>query len=380
MKKEGISMHYLDHAATTPIHPKVSRKIMQTFEDFGNPSSIYQFGRRSKKVLNETRQLVKEVLHAQRQDDIVFTSSGSEANNLVIQSVMKEYANEKVHFITSCIEHASVFKTMQWAETQGVEVTYLPVNSYGVVDVQVLKEAIKENTRLVSVMFINNEIGTYQPIQEIGELLRDTGILFHTDAVQAFGHEFIDVQELGVDYLTFSGHKINAPKGIGGLYRRNETPLHPMVYGGGQEKGYRSGTENIPYVAGLKQAIEIKLEQPTKNYQEFIKELETQLDLSRIEYEWNGDRNYCTSRIGNLWIKHISASQLLISCDLNQVYVSAGSACSAGSLEPSRVLLSLFDEQSPRIHQSIRISFGYETSKKDIEAFVQSILQLKNRL
>ena len=376
-------MHYLDHAATTPVSKKVQEVIAQTLVEYGNPSSLYQLGRRSKELMRQARLTIAKSINAQ-ESEILFTASGSEANNLAIQSILQQFAVQKGHLITSRIEHPSVMKVMQYAESIGFEVTYLPVDQFGRVSVLDVKKHLRDNTRLVSIMMINNETGSKQPIAEIGELLSGHPAVFHTDAVQAFGQEAIDVCQLQVDYLSASGHKINAPKGIGFLYHRKTTPLVSLIKGGGQEQGFRAGTENIPYIVGLAQAV-LEIEQQRQermNQQiELITYLQQQLKHEKLSFELNGYHvNTNSTHVVNIWLKGLPSSQVIIMADMAGVCVSAGSACSAGSLTPSPVLRAIYGEEDRRLQESIRLSFGSTSSKEDIDAFIAAIRPLAKRL
>ncbi|MGY3724328.1 cysteine desulfurase [Granulicatella balaenopterae] len=375
-------MNYLDHAATTPIHPEVQKAIFEAMNHFGNPSSLYKIGRLEKKVLADCKQVIKDELHAENSDSIIFTASGSEANNLAIKSIIAEFFEEKGHLITSNIEHPSVRKVFEWAETQGFDVTYLPVNEEGLLSADEVAAALRPDTRLVSIMTVNNEVGSMQPIKEVGEVLVKHTARFHTDAVQAFGQEALDVSELQVDYLSASGHKINAPKGIGFLYKKSSAPLLPLIAGGGQEEGLRAGTENMPYIVGLTEAIKQmaarRPEQTTLN-KELLAYLQEQLTANGISFEMNGYSESNSSHVCNLWLKGLKASQLIILSDLKDVMISAGSACSAGSLKPSPVLTALFGEESERLQESVRISFGLGSKREDIDEFIAIVKNLAKR-
>ncbi len=375
-------MNYLDHAATTPIHPEVQKAIVEAMKHFGNPSSLYKIGRQEKKVLADCKAVIKQELHADSKDSIIFTASGSEANNLVIKSIVSEFKEDKGHLITTNIEHPSVRKVFEWAATQGFDVTYLAVNELGIISVSDVKEALREDTRLVSIMTVNNEIGSIQPIKEIGELLINHTARFHTDAVQAFGQEELDVKELQVDYLSASGHKINAPKGIGFLYKKESIPLSSLILGGGQEEGLRAGTENMPYIVGLMTAVQqmaLRRQEQTNLNRELLVYLQEQLTINQIDFELNGYSKSNSSHVCNIWLKGLKASQLIILSDLKDVMISAGSACSAGSLKPSPVLTALFGEESQRLSESVRISFGLGSKREDIDEFVEIVKSLAHK-
>lgn len=374
--------HYLDHAATTPLHPRVIQVMTEQMQQYANPSSLYQDAHLQKQVIRQARECIAQEIHA-KEEEIIFTGSGSEGNNTVIQSVVHQHLQEKGHFITSAIEHPSVRNTMKWAESLGFEVTFLPVDESGVVSLSDVRAAIKDTTCLISLMWINNETGSRQPIEEVSLLAKERGILMHTDAVQAFGHERIDVEKCGVDYLTASAHKINGPKGVGFLYKRTSAPLVSLVKGGGQEFGFRAGTENVIGIAGFKEAlIETQATRVQQNalQEELGEYLASCLKKENILFEWNARTTSNSSHVWNLWVKGVKASQMMIVCDLAEIAVSAGSACSAGSLEASPVLTACYGKESDRIWESIRLSFGYGSSKADVEAFVQAILPLAKKV
>ncbi|MCQ9210616.1 cysteine desulfurase family protein [Granulicatella seriolae] len=375
-------MIYLDHAATTPVHLLVQTTIASALQDYGNPSSLYAIGRQQKQAILGAKKRIADYINAVP-EEIIFTASGSEANNLAIQSILSTYHKEKGHLITSQIEHPSVRKTMQWAETLGFTVTYLPVNQEGMISLKDLEAAITKETRLVSIMMVNNEIGSQQPIKDIAALLKEYQIPLHTDAVQAFGQEGIDVDELGVDFLSVSGHKINAPKGIGFLYKRKTSKLLPLIHGGSQENGLRAGTENVPYILGLAKAVDIieefQDERIAKN-KLLMELLFDSLHQEGIDFEVNGYSSTNSHHVVNIWLKHIPSSQVVIVCDLAGIAISAGSACSAGSLEPSPILTALYGSDSPRVSESIRISFGYQSQEEDILRLIQALKPLAEKL
>jgi len=248
-------VNYLDYAATTPVHSEVLKVITKEMASFGNPSSVYRIGREQKQKIERVRKAILKELQASPHDAVIFTSSGSEGNNLVFESIRKHFAKEKGHIIVSAVEHPSVRKSAEFLEQEGFDVTYLAPNREGSIEVSAVEKALREDTRLVSIMTVNNETGARFPIEEIAALLKETPTYFHTDAVQAFAQEPLTVE--GIDYLTASGHKIYAPKGIGFLYKSKDAPIHALIKGGGQELGFRAGTENVPYILGLEKAIQI---------------------------------------------------------------------------------------------------------------------------
>lgn len=375
-----ISLHYLDYAATTPVVEEVKKAIFEEMAYFGNPSSVYQIGRSQKQKIQAVKRDILQELHGAMNDSIIFTGSGSEANNLVFESICQQFAEEKGEIIISGIEHPSVKKSAAYAEQLGFTIIALTPDKSGCISVNQVEEALTDKTRLVSIMTVNNETGAYQPIHEIGELLIKHPAYFHSDAVQAFAQEEIDVTASHIDYLSASGHKIHAPKGIGFLYKKKEAPIHALIKGGGQEQGWRAGTENVPYIVGLQKALALAIQ--TRNdkknrYLELSKYLQDQLTARQIPFEINGDELRKSPHICNVWLKGIPASQTLIMCDLHQVAVSAGSACSAGSLEPSPVLSLMYPQNKSRVVESVRISFGGDTTTEDIDAFISSISSIK---
>lgn len=379
-RERTIALHYLDYAATTPVVEEVQKAIFEEMAYFGNPSSVYQIGRSQKQKIQATKKDILQELHAAMNDSIIFTGSGSEANNLVFESICQHYAEEKGEIIISGIEHPSVKKSAAHAEQLGFAIITLTPDESGCISVKQVEEALTENTRLVSIMTINNETGAYQPIHEIGELLVDHPAYFHTDAVQAFAQEEIDVTASHIDYLSASGHKIHAPKGIGFLYKKKSAPIHALIKGGGQEQGWRAGTENVPYIVGLQKALALAIQtrnEKKNRYLEVSKYLQDQLTARQIPFEINGDELRKSPHICNVWLKGIPASQTLIMCDLHQVAVSAGSACSAGSLEPSPVLSLMYPQNKSRVVESVRLSFGGDTTTEDIDAFISSISSIK---
>lgn len=367
-------MNYIDYAATTPVNSEVLEVIVNEMDAFGNPSSIYRIGREQKQKIERVKKAILKELHGQPQDAVIFTSSGSEGNNLVFESIREHFFKEKGHIIVSAVEHPSVRKSAEFLEKDGFDVTYITPNRDGIIVASQVEDALREDTRLVSVMTVNNETGARFPIEEIASLLKDSPVYFHTDAVQAFAQEPLSVE--GIDYLTASGHKIYAPKGIGFLYKSKEAPLHALIKGGGQELGFRAGTENVPYIIGLEKAMQIVTSNQkslVKNYQELRSYLFEKLHEKNIEFEVNGVANQKNPHICNLWLKGRKATQTLIFSDLKDVSISAGSACSAGSVQISPVLSAMFPGEESRLEESVRLSFGMESTKQDIDAFVDAL-------
>ncbi len=372
-------MIYLDNNATTPLHPKVKEKIVNFLDKYGNPSSAHSLGREVRFYIEEARKEIATFLNCDP-EEIIFTSSGSEANNTILKSMVKCCVNscssENIHIISSRIEHPSVLNTLKCIEHQHIEVTYLPVDQYGLIDPDDVKKAIKKNTALISIMFANNEIGTIEPIEEIGKIAKEYNIPFHTDAVQAVGKVDIDLQKINIDYLTLSGHKIYAPKGIGALYKRKNTkPICPLINGGHQEFSLRAGTENTIGIVALGEAFkQLKLEM--KDEIARIKYLRDKLEnglKAKIEnIKINGHLEKRLPGTLNVSFKNIEGESILLRLDLYGIAVSTGSACSSGSLDPSHVITSICDE--PEIaHSSVRFSLGRENSEDEIDKTIDIV-------
>jgi len=355
-------VNYLDYAATTPVNAEVLEVITKEMASFGNPSSVYRIGREQKQKIERVKKAILSELQASPHDAIIFTSSGSEGNNLVFESIRVHFAKEKGHIIVSGVEHPSVRKPAEFLAKEGFEVTYLDPNKDGIVTVSQVEKALREDTRLVSIMTVNNETGARFPIEEMATLLKETPVFFHTDAVQAFAQEELNVD--GIDYLTASGHKIYAPKGIGFLYKSKDAPLHALIKGGGQELGFRAGTENVPYILGFEKAMRIVVG---------AREELAKLTQKSIEFEMNGISNPKNPHICNIWLKGRKATQILIFNDLKDVSISAGSACSSGSVQISPVLSAMYPGENSRLEESIRLSFGMGSTKEDIDAFVDAL-------
>ena len=385
MKRKNI---YLDYAATTPLDPKVLEAMLPYLkEEYGNPSSIHSLGQRALLAIDKAREEVAEFLNCQA-EEIIFTGSATEANNLaikgVIQNLKSEIGNAKPHIITSQIEHHAILEPCHQLEKKGLaEVTYLPVNKEGIVSVSEVKKAIKKNTVLISIMYANNEIGTVQPIAEIGKLLKSikSKIYFHTDAVQAINYLDCDVHKLGIDLLTLSAHKIYGPKGIGALFIRKGTPLEPQILGGGHEFGFRSGTENVAGIVGLGTAVV-----EVKNQKSKIKNLERLRDKLINEIlknipgsKLNGSRKNRLPNNANFTFEGVEGEALVIALDQEGICASTGSACSSKSLEPSHVLLALGLSEIGA-HGSLRLTLGRYTTEKEIEKILKVLPKIIKRL
>ncbi|KKP43003.1 MAG: cysteine desulfurase NifS, cysteine desulfurase [candidate division WS6 bacterium GW2011_GWC1_33_20] len=364
---------YLDNAATTRLNPKVLDSMLPYLkESYGNPSSIHFLGRENKKAIDKAREQVAKSLNAQF-NEIFFTGGGSESDNWAIKGVAFANESKGKHIITTNIEHHAVLHTCKYLEKYGFEITYLPVKSNGIIDIEDLKKAIREDTILISVMFANNEIGTIQPIKEIGEIAREKGIYFHTDAVQAIGHIPIDVKELNIDLLSLSAHKFNGPKGVGVLYIKSGVNILSMIHGGGQERGKRAGTENVAGIVGLGEAIEIA----TKDIEKKSKYLITLRDrtikelINRIpDTILNGDPKKRLPGNINVCFKYIEGESILLMLDMKGLAASSGSACTSGSLKPSHVLLAI-GLPHEIAHGSLRLTLSEETTDKDMEYLLE---------
>ncbi len=376
---------YMDHAATTPVDPRVLEAMLPYFsEKFGNASSIYSLGREARQAIEEARRTVAEILHA-KPEEIIFTSCGSESDNLAIRGVAfaQRHRGKGNHIITSPIEHHAVGHTVEQLEKYfGFEVTYVPVDKYGVVDPDDVGRAIRDDTILITIMYANNEVGTIEPIAEIGKIARKKGIPFHTDAVQAAGALSLNVDELNVDLMSLSGHKFYAPKGIGILYVRKGTPLLPMQTGGGHEQNRRAGTENVPYIVGIATALKIAYEEFESN-NSHVKRLRDKLIqgiMERIpDVQLTG---HPTNRLPNnasFIFKNAEGESILLGLDLKGVCASSGSACTSGSLEPSHVLLAMGIPPEDA-HGSIRLTLGRENTDEDVDYVLEVLPPIVQRL
>ncbi|MBW3111913.1 cysteine desulfurase [Bacillus sp. MCCB 382] len=374
---------YLDHAATSPMHPEVIDEMTTVMkETFGNPSSIHSFGRASRHLVDHARTIIAESIHAEY-NEIIFTSGGTEADNLaIIGSAEANMANGK-HIITTQTEHHAVLHACAFLESKGFEVTYLPVDRSGRISMEDLQKELRDDTILVTIMFGNNEVGTLQPIKEIGELLKDHQAYFHSDAVQAFGLTAMNVQELGVDLLSVSGHKINGPKGIGFLYTHKNVDILPRLYGGEQERKRRAGTENVPAITGLGKAVELaqhSIEEKHSKLSELKKLLKETLTDDGIEFEENGSLEHGLPHVLNLSFPGTDVESMLVNLDMSGIAVSSGSACTAGSIEPSHVLVAMYGKQSERSRNSIRFSFGIGNTEEQIEWTAHEVARIVKRL
>jgi len=373
---------YLDNAATTKTAPEVVEAMLPFFSEYyGNASSIYTLGSASKKALNRARRTLADYLGA-KQEEIYFTAGGSEADNWALKAAAEAYREKGKHIITTRIEHHAVLHTCEYLEKQGYEVTYIGVDENGVVKLEELEAAIRWDTILISVMYANNEVGTLQPIREIGQMAHDRGILFHTDAVQAFGQLPIQVEELHIDMLSASAHKMNGPKGVGCLYIRSGLKLRSFIHGGAQERSRRAGTENIPGIVGFGKALEravrimpekIKKETELRDY--LIKQIYEKIPYCRL----NGDRSRRLPGNVNFSFQFVEGESLLIMLDMKGICGSSGSACTSGALDPSHVLLAL-GLSHELAHGSLRLTLSEENTREEMDTVVEAIAEIVGKL
>lgn len=373
---------YLDNAATTKTRPEVVEAMLPYFtEYYGNPSSVYEFSTPSKKAITEARETIAKSLGA-KTNEIYFTAGGSESDNWAIKATAEAYESKGKHIITSKIEHHAVLHTCEYLEKRGFEITYLDVDENGTVKLDELKKAIRPDTILISIMFANNEIGTIQPIKEIGEIAKEHGIIFHTDAVQAYAHVPINVDEYHIDMLSVSGHKFNGPKGIGFLYIRTGLKLRSFIHGGSQERKRRGGTENVPGIVGMGKAVEIAMANLAERtaYEVELRDYLIDRVLSEVPYvRLNGHRTNRLPNNANFAFQFIEGESLLIMLDMQGICGSSGSACTSGSLDPSHVLLAI-GLPHEIAHGSLRLTLSEETTKEDIDFTVDEIKKIVEKL
>ena len=373
---------YLDNAATTKTSEEVVAAMLPYFtEYYGNPSSVYEFASESKKAVSNARRTIAETLGAQ-ENEIYFTAGGSEADNWALKATAEAYQSKGKHIITTKIEHHAILHTAEYLEKRGFEITYIGVDENGVVKVDELEKAIRPDTILISVMFANNEIGTIEPIKEIGEIAKKHSVLFHTDAVQAYGQLPINVDELHIDMLSSSGHKLNGPKGIGFLYIRKGVKIRSFVHGGAQERKRRAGTENVPGIVGYGKAAEIAAKTMKERTAKEIELRDHLIDrvLAEVPYtRLNGHRTNRLPNNANFSFQFVEGESLLILLDNNGICASSGSACTSGSLDPSHVLLAI-GLPHEIAHGSLRLTLSAETTMEDIDFVVDCIKQIIERL
>ena len=373
---------YLDNAATTKTRPEVVEAMLPYFtEYYGNPSSVYEFATPSKKAIAEARETIAKSLGA-KTNEIYFTAGGSESDNWAIKATAEAYESKGKHIITSKIEHHAVLHTCEYLEKRGFEITYLDVDENGTVKLDELKKAIRPDTILISIMFANNEIGTIQPIKEIGEIAKEHGIIFHTDAVQAYAHVPINVDKYHIDMLSVSGHKFNGPKGIGFLYIRTGLKLRSFIHGGSQERKRRGGTENVPGIVGMGKAVEIAMANLAERtaYEVELRDYLINRVLSEVPYvRLKGHRTNRLPNNANFAFQFIEGESLLIMLDMQGICGSSGSACTSGSLDPSHVLLAI-GLPHEIAHGSLRLTLSEETTKEDIDFTVDEIKKIVEKL
>lgn len=371
---------YADYAATTHVSPTVAQVIYEGLtEQFGNASSIHTVGREARKLLDDARRNIAREFNVDAKE-IIFMSGATESNNTAIKGAAYRHQHKGKHLITSQVEHHAVLHVFNKLEQSGFEVTYLPVDRYGAINIEDLKQALREDTILVSIMTGNNEVGAIQPIDEIGELLNGHQALFHTDGVQAVGHMPLDLRALNIDLFTLTAHKLYGPKGVGLLYVKQGVDLEYQQLGGSQETKRRAGTENIPYILGMTQAIKEAHENMTERNVKLVNlkmHFINALTESDIPFEVNGDLNNQLPHILNLYFPFSDVEIMLTRLDMAGVYVSSGSACTAGSIEPSHVLTAMYGEDK-RTKQSVRFSFSYTMTEEEIEFIAQSIQEIYN--
>lgn len=373
---------YLDHAATTPTKPEVVEAMLPYFtESFGNPSAIYGFASKNKAKISEVRASIGKTLGTAT-ENIYFTAGGSESDNWALVATAEAYQEKGKHIITTKIEHHAILHTAEYLEQRGFEITYLDVDEDGLVRLEDLEKAIRPDTILISIMFANNEVGTIQPIKEIGALAKEKGILFHTDAVQAYGQIPIDVEELNIDMLSASGHKLYGPKGIGFLYIRKGVKIRSFIHGGAQERKRRAGTENVPGIIGLGKAVEIafttmneRIEKETTLRDHMISRI-----LEEIPYvKLNGHKTKRLPNNVNVSFRFVEGESLLIMLDMKGICASSGSACTSGSLDPSHVLLAL-GLPHEIAHGSLRLTLGDATTREDVDYVIDQLKEIVEKL
>lgn len=372
----------MDHSATTALSKEVLSSMMSYLtENYGNPSSIYSIGRTNRAAIEEARKTVADCLKCSEKE-VFFTASGTESDNWAIRGVAKALSIKGKHIITSAIEHPAILETCKDMEKQGYEVTYLPVDKDGLISLEDLKSAIRKDTVIVSIMTANNEIGTIQPVSEIGQICKQAGVYFHTDSVQAIGNMHIDVNKMNIDLMSISGHKFYGPKGVGVLYIRKGTKIKPFVTGGHQESGKRAATENVAGIVGLATAMKIATDNIDINCEK-LRELRDYM-ISRIENEipyvrLNGHRTNRMPGHVNFSFQYIEGEALLLMLDANGIAGSSGSACTSGSLDPSHVLLAI-GLPHEIAHGSLRLSMGTENTKEDVDYVVDKLKIIVQRL
>jgi cysteine desulfurase len=373
---------YFDNAATTPVRKEVYNEILPYFmQYYGNASSVYNIARESKKALEKARQQVAKALNADA-EEIYFTAGGSESDNFALKGVAEAMQKKGKHIITTQIEHHAILHTCEYLQQRGFEITYLPVDEYGKIRLEDLKKAIREDTILISVMFANNEIGTIQPIKQIGEIAKEKGIYFHTDAVQAVGHIKIDVKEMNIDLLSLSGHKLCAPKGVGAIYIKKGVTIQPFVHGGAQEKKRRAGTENIAGIVGLGKAIELADKEIEENTKKLVYLRDKLINgiLENIPYsKLNGHPIDRLPGNCNISFDFIEGEAMLLLLDSKGIAASSGSACTSGSLDPSHVLLAI-GLPHEKAHGSLRMTLEHYNTEQEVDTVLKELPMIVSKL
>lgn len=373
---------YMDHAATTPLRPEALEAMLPyLITHYGNASSVYAYGRDARKALDEAREEIAAVIGANPRE-IIFTGGGSEADNLAIKGVALAYKSKGNHIVTSAVEHHAVLDTCKYLEKLGFQVTVVPVDENGMVDPKAVEEAITDKTILVSIMHANNEVGTIQPIQEISRIVKEKGVIFHTDAVQSVGHIPVDVNDLGVDLLSFAGHKFYGPKGVGGLYVRKGIRFDPLIHGGGQERGHRAGTENVAAIVGMATALKLTAAEMDEEAARLTKLRDRLIDgiVERIpDVRVNGHRTQRLPNNVNVCFRYIEGESLLLNLDLQHVAASSGSACTSGSLDPSHVLLAM-GLPHEIAHGSLRLTLGRDTTVDEVDYVLEILPGIVDKL
>jgi len=372
----------MDYSATTPVKAEVLQEMIPYFtEHYGNPSSLYTIGMESKMAVTSARKKLADLINA-KENELFFTAGGTESDNWALRGVADALISKGNHIITTKIEHHAILHTCDYLSKHGFDITYLDVDSEGRVSIEDLKAAITDKTILISVMFLNNEVGSIQPIKEIGEIAKKNNITFHTDAVQALGNVKIDVDELGIDLMSMSAHKIYGPKGIGAIYIRKGTKISNLIFGGAQETKKRAGTENLPGIVGFGKAAELAntlLEEHIKKVSElrdyFIKEVTSKIDHTYV----NGSMDHRHPGNASITFEYIEGESMLLLLDMNGIYVSTGSACSSASLTPSHVL-SAMGIPVERIHGTLRFTVGDFTTKEDIDYVIEKLIEIVGKL
>ena len=373
---------YMDNAATTPVKIEVLNEMIPYFtEKYGNPSSVYSLGSMSKRAVEDSREKIANAINANKKE-IFFTGGGSEADNWAIKGIAYSNKNKGNHIITTKIEHHAVLHTCEYLGKNGFDITYLDVDEFGLIDLEQLKNAITDKTILISIMYANNEIGTIQPIKEIGEIAKSNKVYFHTDAVQAMGHIKVDVKELNIDLLSMSAHKFYGPKGIGVLYIKQGVKIDPLISGGGQERNRRAGTENVPAIVGMAKAIELVYENLEEHNERLIGLRDQLIEKIQANIKYVRLNGHPTKRLPgnvNMCFQFIEGESLLLSLDMEGIAGSSGSACTSGSLDPSHVLLSI-GLPHEIAHGSLRLSLGDFNTEEELDYVVEKLVKIVDRL